>query len=41
MTEPNAPMSTAVNPKPPFSRDVAIQIGVSSAPVITTNAHHT
>mmetsp|Transcript_15213 Transcript_15213/g.65148 ORF Transcript_15213/g.65148 Transcript_15213/m.65148 type:complete len:369 (+) Transcript_15213:540-1646(+) len=41
ITPPKAPMSTALNPSPPFATLVAIQMGVSSAPVITMNAHHT
>mmetsp|Transcript_397 Transcript_397/g.1856 ORF Transcript_397/g.1856 Transcript_397/m.1856 type:complete len:278 (-) Transcript_397:549-1382(-) len=41
ITLPNAPMSTDVNPRPPYIRDVAIQIGVASAPAMTTNVHPT
>ena len=41
MMPPKVPISTALNPNPPFSTEVAIQIGVSSAPVMVMNAHHT
>jgi hypothetical protein len=41
MTLPKIPMSIALNPKPPFSRLVAIQIGVSSAPVRIANVRAT
>ena len=35
MTVPNTPMSCVFHPNPPFSIDVASQIGVISVPVKT------
>ena len=41
ITLPKAPMSTEVNPRPPYVREVAIHIGVASAPAMTTKVHPT